>query len=95
MANLVGLITTTKTTLAAATVTKVENANNKRRFLGIYDETGGTLYWAAANSQPANADTMAPIPANGALLFDVLAMPTQDIYLFSTTGGDVKVQVGV
>ena len=84
--------TVTKYTLVATTVTKVMDANAERKLAEIWDETGGTLYFAFTNTAPSNTDTMKPLPANTAYIAERNSgIAKSALYAYSTAGGVIKV----
>ena len=106
MANFLGKITVAPFTagnsnaLAVDTATEALSVDLNRRYCAIYNGTSAELFFAWSESgqaavQTADIDFMEVIPANGAFIYDVLAIPTGTLYLRSVLGGDARVATGV
>jgi hypothetical protein len=89
--NLIKTPTVTKTTLAATTVTLVQATNIERTMVGLHNESGATIWFAFAESAPANTDTMEPLPDATGIYFEAnTGLSRANLYAYSTAGGVVK-----
>lgn len=91
MPNFIGSWTPTTTTLSAATVTKVYDADRNTRGFTLNDKTSGAdLFYAWGTEAPSDTDSMIAVPDGAVLYFDPIENPAAylNLYLYSTAGGD-------
>lgn len=86
--------TVTEVTLAAATVTLALTRTTASRTVSVWDEDTGEAIWHAfADSLPA-LSAMKKIPSGAALTWPETERVAGNLYLYSVSGGDVKVVEG-